>query len=89
MTELHGLQSSIEEFEERDVEVIAISPDSVERNAEVAQRLGLEFAVLADGRGCNLGTPARWMHVKHGPDPEHLYLQRSDHCSKPRTCFGN
>ena len=48
MTELHGLQSSLEEFEERDVEVIAISPDSVERNAEVAQRLGLEYAVLAD-----------------------------------------
>ncbi len=48
MTELHGLQSSIEEFEERDVEVIAISPDSVERNAQVAQRLGLEYPVLAD-----------------------------------------
>jgi peroxiredoxin len=48
MTELHGLQSSIEEFESRGVRLIAISPDPIARNREVVTRLGLEFPVLSD-----------------------------------------
>ena len=31
--------------------IIAISPDSVEQNRGVVERLGLEFAILSDARG--------------------------------------
>ena len=48
MTELHGLQSSIEEFRARGVEVVAISPDSVEQNRDVAERQQIEFTILSD-----------------------------------------
>jgi peroxiredoxin len=48
MSELHGLQSRLADFEAEDTRVIAVSPDSVEENAEVARKLGLGFPILSD-----------------------------------------
>lgn len=48
MSELQGLQSRIEEFHGRQVDVVAVSPDPVQQNAQVVEWLGLEFPVLSD-----------------------------------------
>ena len=48
MTELRGLQLSLSEFRERGVAVVAVSPDSVEHNLGVVERLGLDFPILSD-----------------------------------------
>ena len=48
MTELRGLQLSLSEFRERGVEVVAVSPDSVEQNRGVARRHELDFPILSD-----------------------------------------
>ncbi len=48
MTELHGLQLRLEELRASGATVVAISPDAVERNRAVAERLGLDFPILAD-----------------------------------------
>lgn len=48
MTELRGLQLSLSEFRARGVEVVAISPDGVDDNRRVADRLELEFPILSD-----------------------------------------
>ena len=66
MTELHGLQSSIEEFRARGVEVVAISPDSVEQNRGVADRLGLEFSILSDPELATIETFGL-VHAGAGP----------------------
>ncbi len=48
MSELHGLQTRITEFEKEGTRVIAVSPDSVELNRGVVDRFGLSFDVLSD-----------------------------------------
>ncbi len=48
MTELRGLQLSIEEFTERGARIIAVSPDPPEKNREVVSQLGLDFSILSD-----------------------------------------
>jgi len=48
MSALDGLQNSISEFNDLDVRIVAISPDSVSENQEVANSLGLEFPILSD-----------------------------------------
>lgn len=48
MSELHGLQSRINEFEDAGYQVVAVSPDSVAENQKVARRLGLDYPILSD-----------------------------------------
>ena len=48
MSELQGLQSHLDEIRGLDGEVLAITVDPVERNAEMAEMLGYEFAILSD-----------------------------------------
>ena len=48
MTELHGLQSRLDEFRAAGAQIIAISPDSVEKNVGVVEKLDLGFRVLSD-----------------------------------------
>ena len=48
MSELHGLQTRITEFEEAGARVIAVSPDTVEENRGVAQRFDLSYPILSD-----------------------------------------
>jgi peroxiredoxin len=48
MSELHGLQTRITDFENEGARVIAVSPDSVEKNLEVARRLELSYPILSD-----------------------------------------
>ena len=48
MSELHGLQSKIDEFEAAGYRVVAVSPDSVDENRQVVRRLGLEYPILSD-----------------------------------------
>ena len=48
MSELHGLQTQITEFEKTGTRVIAVSPDSVDLNKGVAERFGLTFPILSD-----------------------------------------
>ena len=48
MSELHGLQTRITDFEKTGTRVIAVSPDSVEENKGVADRFDLTFPILSD-----------------------------------------
>jgi peroxiredoxin len=48
MSELHGLQTRITDFEKEGTRVIAVSPDSVEENRGVAERFDLSFPILSD-----------------------------------------
>ena len=48
MSELHGLQTRITEFEEAGARVIAVSPDTVEENRGVAESHDLSFPILSD-----------------------------------------
>jgi peroxiredoxin len=48
MSELHGLQTRITDFEKTGTRVIAVSPDSVELNRGVAERFDLSFPILSD-----------------------------------------
>ena len=48
MSELHGLQTKITEFEEAGARVIAVSPDSVEENRGVAERFDISYPILSD-----------------------------------------
>jgi len=48
MSELHGLQTQITEFEEAGARVIAVSPDPVEKNRTVAQRFDISYPILSD-----------------------------------------
>ena len=48
MSELQGLQRRIADFRSRGVHVVAVSPDTVEQNAQVVEGLGLDFPVLSD-----------------------------------------
>lgn len=48
MSELQGLQLSLEEFRANGAEVMAISVDSVARNRQVAGWLDLSFPILSD-----------------------------------------
>ena len=48
MSELHGLQTRITDFEAAGARIIAVSPDSVEDNARVVRKLGLDFPILSD-----------------------------------------
>jgi peroxiredoxin len=66
MTELRGLQLSLSEFRDRGVEVVAVSPDPVERNLGVVERLGLEFPVLSD-EGLALTRAMGLEHPGGGP----------------------
>jgi peroxiredoxin len=50
MSELQGLQLHLPDFRAAGAEVLAVSVDSVAENRALADRLGLEFAVLSDGR---------------------------------------
>ena len=48
MSELQGLQLSQPGFAERDTEIVAVVVDPVERNAQVAESLGLTYRIGAD-----------------------------------------
>lgn len=48
MSELHGLQSRITEFEASGTRIVAVSPDSNDESAEVVRRLGLSYPILSD-----------------------------------------
>jgi peroxiredoxin len=48
MSELHGLQTRITEFEKTGTRVIAVSPDTVEENRGVAEKFDLSFPILSD-----------------------------------------
>jgi len=48
MSELHGLQTRITDFEKTGTQVIAVSPDSVAQNQGVAERFDLSFPILSD-----------------------------------------
>lgn len=48
MIELQGLQLSFPEFEKLGVQIVAVSPDPVEKNQGVVDRLGLSFPILSD-----------------------------------------
>jgi peroxiredoxin Q/BCP len=48
MSELHGLQTRITDFEKAGARVIAVSPDSVEENKGVRDRFDLAFPILSD-----------------------------------------
>jgi peroxiredoxin Q/BCP len=48
MSELHGLQTRITEFENAGARVIAVSPDSTEDNLGVVRRFDLSFPILSD-----------------------------------------
>ncbi len=48
MSELQGLQLSLEEFRRRGVRVVGMVVDPVETNAQLARDAGLEFTILAD-----------------------------------------
>jgi peroxiredoxin len=48
MSELHGLQLKIDEFEAAGYRVVAVSPDTVEENQQVARRLRLDYPILSD-----------------------------------------
>ena len=48
MSELHGLQTKITEFEAAGARVIAVSPDTVEENRGVVRRFDLSFPILSD-----------------------------------------
>ena len=48
MAELQGLQQSIDGFRQHEAQVVAISVDSVEQNAQTVEMLDLEYPVLSD-----------------------------------------
>jgi len=48
VSELQGLQLSIEEFRRRGARLVAISADPPQINAELAPAAGLEFPLLSD-----------------------------------------
>jgi peroxiredoxin Q/BCP len=48
MSELHGLQTKITEFQEAGATVIAVSPDPVEKNRDVARRFDITYPILSD-----------------------------------------
>jgi peroxiredoxin len=48
MSELHGLQTRITEFEGSGTQLVAVSPDTVQENLKVAERLDLSFPILSD-----------------------------------------
>ena len=48
MSELHGLQSRIDDFEAAGFQVVAVSPDSTAENLGVVRRLGLDYPILSD-----------------------------------------
>ena len=48
MSELHGLQTRITDFENEGTRVIAVSPDPVDKNLEVARSLNLTDPILSD-----------------------------------------
>ena len=48
MSELQGLQLSMEEFRRRGVRVVGMVVDPVETNAELSRDAGLAFPILAD-----------------------------------------
>jgi len=48
MSALDGLQGEIESFRAAGAQIIAVSPDSTEKNEQVRQNLGLEFPILSD-----------------------------------------
>jgi len=48
VSELHGLQSRLDEFSRLDAEVLGISVDPPERSLEIAEANGLEFRLLSD-----------------------------------------
>jgi peroxiredoxin len=48
MSELHGLQTRITEFEKAGATVMAVSPDTVEENRGVVERFGITYPILSD-----------------------------------------
>jgi len=48
MIELRGLQLSLPKFQQRGVQIVAVSSDPVDKNRSVVERLGLEFPLLSD-----------------------------------------
>jgi peroxiredoxin Q/BCP len=51
MSELQGLQLSLDAFRREGVTVIGVSVDPVERNRQVVERHGFDYALLADTEG--------------------------------------
>lgn len=48
MSALDGLQERKDDFDAAGVRIVAVSPDSVEENRGVAERLSLSFPILSD-----------------------------------------
>ena len=48
MSALHGLQARKTDFDAVGTRIVAISPDPVEENRKVAEKLGLDFPILSD-----------------------------------------
>ena len=48
MSELHGLQLRVTDFEAAGAKLVAVSVDPVERNRGVVEKLGLGFPLLSD-----------------------------------------
>jgi peroxiredoxin len=48
MSELHGLQTRITDFEKAGARVMAVCPDPVDQNLAVVRRLGLSYPILSD-----------------------------------------
>lgn len=48
MSELHGLQTRITDFEKAGARVIAVSPDTPEQSRKVARRFDISYPILSD-----------------------------------------
>ena len=66
MSELHGLQTRITEFQQAGATVVAVSPDSPEENRGVVERLGLGFPILSD-EDLALTRSLGLLHEQGGP----------------------
>jgi len=67
MTELRGLQLSLPEIRARGIDVVAVSPDSVERNRGVVRRFDLGYRILSDAELAATGALGL-EHAGGGPD---------------------
>lgn len=71
MSELQGLQTSLEDFKNVGARVIAVSPNSPEENRGVKDRLGLDFPILSDA-DLKLAKALGVVHEKGGLQGEDI-----------------
>lgn len=75
MSALHGLQARIDDFEKLGARVIAISPDTVTQNRDVARKLGLGFPILSDD-ALEATNALGLLHAGGGPPPDMADIPR-------------